>query len=296
MAICALCKENKELKDSHIFPAFVFRWLKDTSVTGHMRDPRHGNRRVQDGPKVPLLCSQCEQILSKDESEFNLKIFQVFTTKFLDLAGRITSDGYLRYGEWLNRFAISLAWRSFVSHFYTEYPNGASASTIQRVNVILERWRKYLVNESQDYGKTVSYLLFLRDIHAGEGTLPTEISPKITHYLMRSVDGALIFDGESFLDMTKLGPVMFLTAMYPKQIIGYPNSSIARTGKIKIEQNWTNARLNSYLLVSRPNEFDKLRGKTERQQAQVDEALKKNLHRVDTTMTMSVLKADLERN
>ncbi len=90
--------------------------------------------------------------------------------------------------------------------------------------------------------------------------------------------------------------IMTMTSIQPRKIRGYPNSMIDRTGRINVEQTWTNGELNNYLFVVRPNELDKLRPKTEAQAAQVERALEKNKDRIDrTTMTMHVIKSDVEK-
>ena len=61
--ICRLCYCDAELQESHVIPAFVFRWLRETGPTPHMRISDEPNRRVQDGLKYPWLCRDCEQML-----------------------------------------------------------------------------------------------------------------------------------------------------------------------------------------------------------------------------------------
>lgn len=61
MATCAMCKRDRELRDSHIVPRFAFEHLKRTSATGFLRLSSQPNRRIQDGRKLPLLCDDCEQ-------------------------------------------------------------------------------------------------------------------------------------------------------------------------------------------------------------------------------------------
>jgi hypothetical protein len=60
MPICELCLKDKELADSHVIPSFIIKWLKKTSITGFVRNPLNGNRRIQDGYKMPLLFFDCE--------------------------------------------------------------------------------------------------------------------------------------------------------------------------------------------------------------------------------------------
>lgn len=293
MPECALCKKDKKLCESHIYPKFVIKWLKDTSLTGHLRNPNDSNRRIQDGYKLHLLCNDCELIISKYETAFNNKIFKPFTEQHLDVAGRIIYDGYIEYDDWLKKFCISVAWRSFVSNYYTDYPVGFSEAVINRINYILEKWRSYLLGDSKDFGDTTSYLLFLRNLDDGEGELPPDISPNINNYLIRFIDGALIYDDKILIDMSKLGPIMFLTSIIPGEIDGYPNSKINNVGIIKIEQNWTNAILNRYLFVERPNEIDQLRIITEKQYEQIQKSINKNIDRIDKAMTLHVIKSDI---
>ena len=255
----------------------------------------HRNRRLQDGYKTPLLCLDCEGILSRHENSFNLNIFKEFTENYLELSGKIKKDGFLQYDEWLNKFIISIIWRSFKTDFFVDFPGDLSKGMVDRIDSLMKRWRKYLLGESDYYGKVTNYVLFLRNLHEGTGDLPKDISPKIIHYLMRTIDGTLIVGPKTVIGMTKLGPIMVMTTIYPDKIAGYPNSIIKRRGKIKIEQIWDNPVLNRYLFVQRPNEFDKLGIESDQQEAQINKAFEKNIGRLNDTMTMHVIKSDLEK-
>ncbi len=61
---CALCEQAAPLEVGHIVPAFVVKWVKQTSATGYLRLGASPNRREQDGFKVPLLCGACEDRFS----------------------------------------------------------------------------------------------------------------------------------------------------------------------------------------------------------------------------------------
>jgi len=56
---CRLCQNTEELQESHIIPAFAFRWLRGP-YEGYLRQTLEPNKRVQDGLKLPFLCKQCE--------------------------------------------------------------------------------------------------------------------------------------------------------------------------------------------------------------------------------------------
>lgn len=295
MPICALCLKDKELEESHIIPSFIINWLKRTSLTGNLRNPMQNNRRIQDGYKIPLLCRDCETIFSNYESIFNINIFKKFTEQYLGLNGKIKKDGFLSYDEWLNKFILSIVWRCYKSNYFNNYPDDMPNKFVKKIDNLLETWRRYLLNESPIRGDATNYLLFLRNIHEVTGELPEQMSPYIIHYLMRSIDGTIIFDKNLVVNMNKLGPIMLLTSINPNKITGYPDSIVRNHGKIQIEQTWSNAKLNRYLFIQRPNEIDKLRVKTTRQQKQVDKAFSKNIDRIDGTMTMHVIKSDSEK-
>ena len=67
MGTCALCEINKDLKESHIIPKFVFKSIKKRSATGYLREVKSPNIRKQDGFKVDMLC---------DISENSIKVFE----------------------------------------------------------------------------------------------------------------------------------------------------------------------------------------------------------------------------
>lgn len=243
---------------------------------------------------MPLLCGDCEELLSKDENCFNKHIFSIFTKEYINLSGKIIKDGCLEYGEWLNRFIISIVWRCFASNMYVDYPNTLKQNERDKINFIVEKMRKYLLKETINYGNISNYLLFLRNLNDGTGNLPNDISPHINHYLLRIIDGVLFVDNKSILAMGKLGPIMLLTSIKPNKLYGYPDSHILNSGKIQIAQNWNNAELNRYFFVDRPNEIDELGVETQRQTEQINRAVHKNLDRIDKTMSLHVIQSDLD--
>jgi hypothetical protein len=100
---CALCKQQKPLCDSHVIPAFVGKWLKETSATGFLRSATSLNLRQQDLLTKRLLCADCEARLSGFERLAAERLF----LPYVDNPGRVRFE----YEEWLLKFAISLSWR-----------------------------------------------------------------------------------------------------------------------------------------------------------------------------------------
>src|SRR6266851_967267 len=102
---CKLCGQQKELQYSHIVPAFAVRWLKATSLTGYLKTPK-SKVHQQETKRIYLLCSDCEQLLGKDEKTFCEKIFIPYHEQ---------KQSVFTYGPWLKRFIIGLHWKVLVT-------------------------------------------------------------------------------------------------------------------------------------------------------------------------------------
>ena len=71
--ICALCKNETQLCESHIIPKFCFRPLLDDKrrINSIRFNEKAEPRLVQDGWKEKLLCKDCEQIICGYERNFS---------------------------------------------------------------------------------------------------------------------------------------------------------------------------------------------------------------------------------
>ncbi len=103
--ICALSKMEAELQDSHIYPKFAIRYLRDTSNNGLLRSYKQVNMASQDGLKQYLLSRESEQRFSKAETWFANNFFHPVTT------GR---QQLFPYDNRLYYFIISLLWRGLL--------------------------------------------------------------------------------------------------------------------------------------------------------------------------------------
>jgi hypothetical protein len=134
---CAFCGEHKSLKDSHVLPAFVYRWLRTRSGTGHIRNTENANRRVQDGLKFPWLCGDCESQFNRYETPFATKIFHPWHS----------GEYRIAYEEWLLKFCVSVSWR--VLKFARGRNKNVPYSNVQQtlMDSAEVRWRAFLKNE-----------------------------------------------------------------------------------------------------------------------------------------------------
>ena len=134
---CALCKEERELKQSHITPAFVVRWTKQTSATAYLRNPVHPNIPLQDVKKIRLLCWHCEQLFSEVEKIFAEKIFIPYHNHGVRS---------FKYDTWLQRFAISLVWRAIVKENGDGWEDKPEMAA--QVEVAANSWADFLLGRT----------------------------------------------------------------------------------------------------------------------------------------------------
>jgi hypothetical protein len=190
---CALCLQTAELQDSHIIPAFAFRWLRSSYVTGYIRHSQKPNLRVQDGIKVPLLCARCELLLSKDENAFSSQLFHPI----------LSECGAVPYKDWLLRFAVSLSWRVL------KYCHGLNSEAIYTDNQLMlmaqadETWRDFLLNRRAHPGKFEQHLLIFT---AQAGQFSGDLPNNINRYLLRGLEMDIVGTDTSLMTFAKMGP------------------------------------------------------------------------------------------
>ncbi|HHT9135012.1 MAG TPA: hypothetical protein ACFYD2_08930 [Candidatus Avalokitesvara rifleensis] len=183
---CKLCGTLAELKESHLVPSFIYRWLKNTSGTGHLRFGQTPNKRVQDGMKIPLLCNDCEQLLSRWENTFAQKIFHPIRDK---------NDGTLTYGPWFAKFAASVSWRILYIFVEGKYLTHFPPNVTSKINEVLQKWKAFILDKADNPGPfPLSFIPF--------GILssmpPPGASPNINWYLTRPVDVDVVYaEGQS---------------------------------------------------------------------------------------------------
>ena len=114
--VCALCRRDQVLRNSHIYPEWIYKPLYDEKCRLEILSivPDGRNELKQKGMRQPLLCDDCEQKLSIWEG-YARSIF-VAPDKPLEYSreGSMIQVGGLDY-ERLKLFELSILWRAGVS-------------------------------------------------------------------------------------------------------------------------------------------------------------------------------------
>jgi hypothetical protein len=198
--LCALCCCGYCEEQSHIIPAFVFRYLKKTSPTGYLRGAGTPNQRVTDGPKHELLCGACEDRLSVWEGRFAQQIWRPLTE------GLLGRDAF-EYGDWLARFAVSVTWRALTSLLQRRKGGASSPEARRSIDTALQIWAEFLRGERTDVGAHQVQMFLMLD----DDVVFTDLAPGFTSfYLERAVDHATFETSEGHELVVKMGRVILV--------------------------------------------------------------------------------------
>lgn len=132
---CALCQQERPLRQSHIIPEFLYEALYDEKHRMHMLSviPEKGNSLKQKGLKQPLLCDECEQKISVWEG-YATKVLKGGTSLTFRTEGNLAFVSGLDYGKF-RLFQLSILWRAGVSslQFFENVLLGPHEEQIRRL-------------------------------------------------------------------------------------------------------------------------------------------------------------------
>ncbi|WP_340394938.1 hypothetical protein [Paenibacillus sp. FSL E2-0177] len=277
--VCALCKQESELMESHIIPKFIGKWLKETSATGYLRSAVNVNRRTQDLKKTPLLCNSCEQIFSANEKLFAENIFKPF------------QDGQTKfdYDEWLIKFITSLSWRVGTME-RLDPKNDMSDSLRHELNIALDTWGEYLLGRSSEFGNYKHHMFFLdrlESVPAGE-----PIPDHTNAYFLRTVDATVANNENTVFVYSKMPGIFFVSHVLPNNMTGWKSTRIHRGGRVKIPQSCAALGVGDFLKhrVEFVNGF--VSNMSDDQRKKIVDAVSKDPDRFERSRSIDVLKAD----
>lgn len=279
---CRLCQQEAELQHSHVMPAFVFRWLRQSSGGGHLRASDAPNRRVQDGLKYYWLCSPCEERLSIWEGSFANKLFLPYTKR-----ERTTFN----YSSWLFLFCTSLSWR--VLNMYrernewVEWPHESQA-LINQAELV---WRDVLLGIRPHGGTLQQHLIPMDRIETATGTF----APSINRYLMRAVHMDLCRSEKAIYTYAKVGRFIILGFVHEPQLTQWNGTRVhANEGIIQPRKYTVPGRLGHYINDQARKMSESLQNMSDVQQAKVDEAFRNNVDNYIDSDAYEAMIADLE--
>lgn len=272
---CALCLQVTELRTSHLVPAFVGKYLKDTSATGYLRSGEKPNVRQQDTNKASLLCGKCEGIFSVFENEFSRKAFPI-----------IQGDDFqgLNYDLWLLKFLVSINWRLLVTKQQEVVNDSPEFKNI--ILATLENWRLFLLGERNRAGG-VHHMFVISGVPM---KITGDVHQKTLYYLLRGIDGSVIAFHRGIGVYTKLIRAMFYSPLVPESPSGWKNTRIhAGPGRIVSPQSVAMPGLSDYIQMRIQAMHSKPLSETQRQK--ISDAMLKNPERAIASESFKVHQA-----
>jgi hypothetical protein len=212
--ICKLCGQYKDLQESHVFPKFVFRWLREKGGN-YIRKPDNPNIRHQDGLKQKMLCCDCEQLFSKYENVFSRDIFYPHVNQ---------NKTSFEYDGDLYKFSLSVLWRVLHTGYDSYIKN--NYDFIDVLNRVEKEWREYLIDSETIKPLTRVYLFFTSH------RLNYEVQPvkRFLQYYARSVDGDIFFNHNTCFLYAKLARVILIGEIQNPENIQFTNAEINING------------------------------------------------------------------
>jgi hypothetical protein len=126
---------EKALRKSHIIPEFIYSSLYDEKHRFHeiSTDKNKKNKLPQKGVREPLLCNDCEQLLSKHETYASLVLNGGYSLKARN-EGRLVYLEGLEYSKF-KLFALSILWRAGVSNldFFSQVKLGVHEEILRKM-------------------------------------------------------------------------------------------------------------------------------------------------------------------
>lgn len=280
--LCRLCGKDRPLLQSHILPAFVFKWKRESSGGSHLRSSVEPNLRVQDGLKMPWLCADCERLFSKDERGFASHLFYPLLQ---DPAKRYP------YGPWLLRFCTSVSWRilrlALERNEFEDWDSG-SVESCRRAEKI---WRDFLLGSIPHPGDCRQHLLPFDLI---ESSITDGTAPNINRYLTRAIQMDLCHGQTSIFTFAKLGRFAIFGTIRPDSQRWKGTAVAGNEGWIGPREYELPGALWGYLNEKANAASAALSSVSGRQQAKMEQAFAKNVHEFVGSDAFRAMQADVD--
>lgn len=279
---CRLCKADAELKLGHIVPAFVYRWLRESSGNGHMRSSEAPNRRVQDGPQEYWLCAECEGRFNISETVFANELFYPYLS---------ASGQQFRYGRWLLHFCTSVSWRILQYHLSKNVGESFEPWAVEAIKQAEAAWRAFLLGQILHPGAYRQHLIHFDEVEHFSGNWP----PNINRYLMRAVHIDLGHGGKTIFTYSKLGRFMilgFISEPNPNHWVG--SKVNANQGTIEPKQYVFPVQFRDYLADKANSVLKAMSAISDRQQQKIEQAFRANVDRIVGSDFFRAMNADVQ--
>lgn len=182
--ICPITLTECEIRDSHIFPKFMYEYLHAHGGSRNFLDFTNPKRISQNGTKTKMLGDETEESFSKREKWFAEKIFVPYNENRL-------TDKDIEYGKELYYYTVSQLWRlihySELISIRDNHPvfNPYNEELNELCPKAKEEWRSFLNDEKIPQRFCHFYIMPLKSFLS---MIPVRYF-EIEFYIRRCIDG-----------------------------------------------------------------------------------------------------------
>lgn len=279
---CLLCDEEKELRESHVIPSFVYKWIKDSSGSGYLRFGKSPNKRVQDGLKYHWLCDDCEGIFSNWERKFATNIFHP-TVK-----GDNSKKGYT---YWLLKFCVSVSWRTLTLYLQESDLENFSEELKTKANDALQIWKEFLLDKRPHPDKHEQHLLPLDAID--KHTLDS-MPENINRYILRSVDVDAVAGERTAFIYSKLERFIIIGFIEMPNPRNWGGTKVhVKNGTVGPSDYTLPGEFGEYFMGQANKAIEVQKKISDKQNKVIEQTFKKNIDKLADTETMRALSEDM---
>lgn len=172
--ICPLFDIETEIRNSHIFPKFVYKDLK-WSNNSKFVEQKVRCAPKQDGIKEYLLGKEAEELFSKYEKWFAKHIYKPFRSGEL--------KGVVRYDDHLYYFLVLQIWRACLYSTRKDGKEGFAEGLYDILISAMAEWKKFLTNRIMPSQYPAFYLM---PIETKDVKIPRFL--EVEFYIRRSIE------------------------------------------------------------------------------------------------------------
>jgi hypothetical protein len=276
-SICKLCSQKRKLRESHLIPKFVSKWMKQTGSTYHRNiiDP---NIRMQDGIKQNLLCQECETLFSGFETYFSKNVFYPYLKN---------TKTIIKYDQNLFKFLVSLLWRILQSDLFV-WDDKSDKFYPLLLKVELD-WRSFLIGE-KEHPKYDCVHMFMADISINDNQPVLNFNT----YMNRAMDGTVVTSEEECLVYAKFSRFLIFAGITPINTDLWINTSIDAAGGVILVPQELNAGNIGEFLIDRARMTNEamVTGLSDNQKEVIKKSAEKEYAKIKDSDLFNVMNAD----
>jgi hypothetical protein len=281
---CRMCGAEGPLDLGHIIPAFVYRWLKDSSATGFLRDGLTPNLRVQDGWRRYWFCRRCEDAMSRVERLFADNLFPL-----------VVGDAPVPYahGPWLSRFLASVVLR--VLMLYSEQDDAFEFFTAEQRALVpqaLEHWRAFVHGAADTPGSHDLHFLPTGVLAHYDGKF--NLPPNFNRYLLLSTEMHVASNTAQAFVYAKMGPALVFGLIQPPPADQWVGTRVALGDGHVGGKMGLSVSVLEYLIDRAEKMHMASKQWSARQEEKIAQTMRANPQRTAASKTLRAIVADVE--